>query len=186
MAETVTLVLPALDVPDHVTPTVAGAVRVPGQRLAEKRVEIDAALLTELLSAARSAAVRAHAPHSHFHVGAAVVMADDPSGTIHTGANVENSSYGATVCAERTALFTAVAKGFRRIRYLAVSTADSLDAPLAERSPCGICRQAMREFTDADVTLDEAIILIDTGEDGVLCDVLDMARLLPFGFTFAE
>ncbi|MDG2285928.1 MAG: cytidine deaminase, partial [Alphaproteobacteria bacterium] len=99
--------------------------------------------------------------------------------------NVENSSYGVTVCGERNAVFAAVSKGFRRIKYLAVSTTDSLDAPLSERSPCGICRQAIREFTEHDVTLDEALILIDTGEDDVLCDVMDIARLLPHGFTFA-
>jgi cytidine deaminase len=185
MADTIELILPALAVPDNLINTSAGAIRVPGTQIPEKHVTMDAGLLTELLRAARAAATTAHAPHSHFHVGAAVVMADDPSGTIHQGANVENSSYGVTVCGERNAVFAAVSKGFRRIKYLAVSTVDSLDAPLAERSPCGVCRQAIREFTDQDVSLDEALILIDTGEDDVLCDVMDIARLLPHGFTFA-
>ena len=185
MAETIELILPALDVPDRLTQTPGGALRVPGLRLPEKRVTIDADLLAGLIRAARAAAGTAHAPHSHFHVGAAVVMADDPSGAIHGGANVENSSYGVTVCGERNALFGAVSKGFRRIRYLAVSTVDSLDSPLSERSPCGVCRQAIREFTEQDVSLDEALILIDSGEPDVLCDVMDIARLLPHGFTFA-
>jgi cytidine deaminase len=185
MAETIELILPALAVPDNLINTSAGAIRVPGTQIPEKRVTLDAGFLMELLGAARAAAATAHAPHSHFHVGAAVVMADDPSGTIHRGANVENSSYGVTVCGERNAVFAAVSKGFRRIKYLAVSTVDSLDAPLCERSPCGVCRQAIREFTDQDVSLDEALILIDTGEDDVLCDVMDIARLLPHGFTFA-
>jgi cytidine deaminase len=185
MAETVELILPALAIPDSLISIAAGSIRVPGAQIPEKRVTMDVRLLTDLLAAARAAATTAHAPHSHFHVGAAVVMADDPSGTIHRGANVENSSYGVTVCGERNAVFAAVSKGFRRIKYLAVSTTDSLDAPLSERSPCGICRQAIREFTEHDVTLDEALILIDTGEDDVLCDVMDIARLLPHGFTFA-
>lgn len=185
MAESIELILPALDIPDRLTQTPSGALRVPGVRLAEKRVMIDADLLAALIGAAREAAGRAHAPHSHFHVGAAVVMADDPSAAIHGGANVENSSYGVTVCGERNALFGAVSKGFKRIKYLAVSTANSLDGPLSERSPCGICRQAIREFTEHDVSLDEALILIDTGEPGVLCDVVDIGRLLPHGFTFA-
>lgn len=185
MAETIELILPALVIPDSLTETPAGAIRVPGVQLAEKRVTIDADLLAELINTARTAARTAHAPHSHFHVGAAVVMADDPDEVVHGGANVENSSYGVTVCGERNALFSAVSKGFRRIKYLAVSTVDSLHAPLAERSPCGVCRQAMREFTEHDVALDEALILIDSGEPGVLCDAMDMARLLPHGFTFA-
>jgi cytidine deaminase len=185
VGETVELILPALAIPESRAQTSAGTLRVPGLRLREKRVTIDANLLAELISAARAAAGKAHVPHSHFHVGAAVVMADDPSAAVHSAANVENSSYGVTVCGERNALFGAVSKGFRRIKYLAVSTANSLDAPLSERSPCGVCRQAIREFTEHDVDLDEALILIDTGEPGVLCDVMDVARLLPHGFTFA-
>jgi cytidine deaminase len=185
MSQTVELVLPALHIPDHLIETGAGALRVPGARLPEKRVAIDPGLLEKLLRTAREAAKSAHVPHSHFHVGAAVVMADDPKGTVFSGSNVENSSYGVTVCGERNALFAAVAAGFRRIKYLAVSTVDAVDAPLSERSPCGVCRQAIREFTEHDVTVDEALILIDTGEPGVLCDVMDIPRLLPHGFTFA-
>jgi cytidine deaminase len=185
VTETVELILPALDITDRLTPTSAGALRIPGVHLPEKRVQIDAKMLESLIATARAAARSAHVPHSHFHVGAAVVMADDPSETVFSAANVENSSYGVTVCGERNALFAAVSKGFKRIRYLAVSTADSLGALLSERSPCGVCRQAIREFTAHDVTVDEALILIDTAEPDVLCDVLDIPRLLPHGFTFA-
>ena len=186
MGDTVTLVLPAVDQAAHVTETAAGAIRVPGQRIPEKRIAIDTALLAELIATARAAAAHAHAPYSHFHVGAAVVMADDPSGAVHSGANVENSSYGVTACGERTALFAAVAKGYRRVKYIAVSTADSLGRPLSERSPCGVCRQAIKEFTDLDINLDDALILIDTAEDGVLCDMVDIERLLPYGFNFSK
>lgn len=186
MGDAVTLILPAVEQPEHITETGAGAIRVPGHWIPEKHLTIETALLTELLTTARAAARHAHAPYSHFHVGAAVVMADDPSGTVHSGANVENSSYGVTACGERTALFAAVAKGYRRVKYIAVSTADSLSRPLSERSPCGVCRQAIKEFTDLDIALDDALILIDTGEDGVLCDVVDIERLLPHGFNFSK
>ena len=179
-----TLILPALNQPDHEITTPAGRIRVPGQRIAEKRVEIHDALLNGLLDAARSAAAGAHAPYSHFHVGAAVVMADDPEQRIITGANIENSSYGATVCGERNAIFQAAALGFRRIRYLAVSTADSLDGPIEDRSPCGICRQVINDFARSEDAADDAIILIDTAEPGVLCEALDIERLLPHGFVF--
>jgi cytidine deaminase len=185
MNETVELTLPALEVPDHRVETPAGAIRVPGIRLPEKRVAVDAALVAKLIDHAREAARLAHAPHSDFHVGAAIIMADDPYATIFSAANIENSSYGVTVCGERNALFAAASKGFRRVRYLALSTVDALDAPLSERSPCGACRQAIREFTEHDVAIDEALILIDTGDPGVLCDVMDIQRLLPHGFTFA-
>ena len=185
MTEMMTLVLPALDTPDHLVDTSAGAIRVPGQRVSEKRVQVELETVSNLIKAARDAAATAHAPHSDFKVGAAVIKADHPTGAVYPGANIETSSYGVTSCGERTALYAAVAKGFRRIKYLAVSTTGSLDGPLSDRSPCGICRQAIREFTDPDMSLDDALIFVDTGEDDVLCDVVDIARLLPHGFTFA-
>lgn len=185
MSETIELTLPAMQAPEHRVETAAGAIRVPGATLPEKRVSVNAVLAATLIDRAREAARSAHAPYSNFHVGAAVVMADDPDATIFSAANIENSSYGLTVCGERNALFAAASKGFRRVKYLALSTVDSLDAPLSERSPCGACRQAIREFTEHNVAMDEALILIDTGDPGVLCDVMDIQRLLPHGFTFA-
>ncbi len=176
--ELVTLTLPAVTQPDSFLETVAGRLIVPGVALAEKNIVIRPSLVSDLTGSARAAAVAAHAPYSCFHVGAAVVMADDPAGQVFLGSNVENASYGATICAERGAILAAAAAGFRRIGLLAVSTVDALDGPLPGRSPCGVCRQVIREFAD-----ESTLVVIDSGETGVLGEVMDIDRLLPWGFT---
>jgi cytidine deaminase len=175
---TLDLLLPALEVPGCVVETPSGRLIVPGQRIAEKRIPIEPCWIADLTLSARKAAAAAHAPYSRFHVGAAVVMADDPDRRVFTGCNVENASYGATICAERNAIHSAVAAGFRRIAFLALSTADSLDGPVNHRSPCGPCRQVIREFAD-----DRTLIVIDTGAEGAIGEVLDIDRLLPWGFV---
>ena len=91
-----------------------------------------------LMAAARRARRRAYAPYSRYPVGAAVLAAD---GTVFTGANIENASYGLSMCAERVAIFAAAAAGHRRIRAVAVATGSPKPA-----SPCGACRQVMVEF----------------------------------------
>jgi cytidine deaminase len=99
---------------------------------------IPPALLRRLEKAARTAAKTAYAPYSKFFVGAAVLSG---SGRIYSGCNVENASYGLCQCAERTALFTAIASGERQVRAVAIFT------PTAEATgPCGACRQALSEF----------------------------------------
>ncbi|HET8622145.1 MAG TPA: cytidine deaminase [Gemmatimonadales bacterium] len=98
-----------------------------------------------LLRAAEAARRHAHAPYSHYLVGAAVESDD---GAIYAGCNVENASYGLTICAERAAVCAAVAAGVRRIRRAVVVTAS--DPPGA---PCGACRQVLAEFgLDMEVT----------------------------------
>jgi cytidine deaminase len=102
--------------------------------------------LQELLQAARQARDAAYAPYSHFKVGAAVRGSD---GRIFVGSNVENASYGLTVCAERVAIFNAASAGARAIVELAVITEAIEPAP-----PCGACRQVLAEFaTDAQVAM---------------------------------
>ena len=124
-----------------------------------------------LLTAARQAAQQAHCPYSNFHVGAAVRCTD---GTVVTGCNVENASYGLTICAERVALFNSVAQGLQPLE-LAVSCVDAQeDAPLASRMPCGACRQVMQELLP-----NNAIVHIDgIGERRI-------EQLLPDGFGLA-
>lgn len=92
----------------------------------------------DLFLAAREAREEAYAPYSDFSVGAALRTKD---GTIVTGSNVENASYGLSMCAERVALFKAASEGYRYPEALAVAGDDEDPAP-----PCGACRQVMREF----------------------------------------
>ncbi|HSV20616.1 MAG TPA: cytidine deaminase [Casimicrobiaceae bacterium] len=96
-----------------------------------------------LRAAARAASAHAHCPYSRFAVGAAVRVAD---GRIFTGCNVENASFGLTICAERNAVFQAVAAGAKDVVAVAVYTPTSQPV-----SPCGACRQVIAEFGPADV-----------------------------------
>jgi len=103
----------------------------------------EAADLEALLVAARDAAQRAYVPYSSFRVGAAVLTAD---GTVIPGCNVENASYGLANCAERTALFAAVAGGHRDLVAIAVTCLDGDVTQPATLMPCGACRQVMVEL----------------------------------------
>ena len=113
----------------------------------------------------------AYAPYSGFHVGAALLATD---GTIYCGANIENASYGATNCAERTALFTAVYAGCRDFSALAV-TCSGDHVPY----PCGICLQALSEFCPGSMTV------IMQSQDGIT-ETMSLSELLPHAFTKEE
>ncbi len=120
----------------------------------------------ELYDAAVKARKNAYCPYSHFAVGAAVRTRD---GRIFTGCNIENASYGLTVCAERNAIFAAVKEGYREFLALLV-TADTPE-PV---SPCGACRQVMAEFKISNVIL--------TNVQGAYQETT-IEALLPDGFT---
>ena len=125
----------------------------------------------ELLNLARDVAQRAHCPYSHFRVGAAVVA----GGKTYVGVNIEISSYGLTLCAERSALATAVSDGAGPITQIAVACIDAPQgAPLSDRTPCGACRQWIADLAPY------AVIYIDG-------DIRDftIADLLPYAFSLS-
>lgn len=99
----------------------------------------------ELMKKAKEAMDKAYAPYSGFRVGAALIAG---SGNVYTGANIENISFGATNCAERTAVFKAVSEGERKLKKIAIAS-DSEDYI----HPCGICRQVLAEFGDRSLKI---------------------------------
>lgn len=121
----------------------------------------------ELIQAAENACTFAYAPYSGFKVGAALLGAD---GRIFTGCNVENSSYGAAICAERTAAVKAVSEGCVKFSAIAVVNAGG-----GLTYPCGICRQFLSEFADEDFR----VILKD--KNGHIIDY-KLSELMPYGF----
>ena len=123
---------------------------------------------TTLLARARSAALRAHCPYSHFRVGAAVV-ADNQ---VFEGVNIEISSYGLTLCAERSALASALSQGAHVITHVAVACIDAPpDSPLSQRTPCGACRQWLADLAP------QALLYIDGSEQ-----IFTIYDLLPYAF----
>ncbi len=129
----------------------------------------------ELMAAACEVRNRAHAPYSRYHVGAALV---DDEGRIHLGCNVENAAYPEGTCAETNAIGAMVAAGGRRIRVIAVAGGPAGAEPQA-CTPCGGCRQRIREFADAGTR----ILLVD--KDGGI-GVHRMDALLPLSFRLED
>jgi cytidine deaminase len=119
-----------------------------------------------LVRAARAVRRRAYAPYSGFKVGAAVLA----GGAVHVGANVENASYGLTVCAERSAVSAAVAAGARRLDAVAIATGTAEPTP-----PCGACLQTLAELGDPDLPV------VLAGAGGAKVETT-LGALLPRGF----
>jgi homotetrameric cytidine deaminase len=124
--------------------------------------------LEGLRAAARDARSRAYAPYSKFAVGAAL---ETPDGRRFTGANVENASYGLSICAERVAVFAAVLAGAHEIAAIAVAGPDGVTT-----APCGACRQVLAEFAAPEVPL--SFVRADGGWTETTLD-----ELLPLSFA---
>jgi cytidine deaminase len=127
---------------------------------------------TELIQAALQARKRAYAPYSHYQVGAALLTCD---GKIYQGCNIENASYGATNCAERTAVFKAISEGYRKFAAIAVCGGAEGHPPVDYAYPCGICRQVMLEFAEDDFVI---LVAKDTSD----YKEYTLKELLPAGF----
>ena len=126
-----------------------------------KREEIQ-----RLIRIAEEQMSHAYAPYSHFQVGAALLTV---GGKVYAGCNIENASYGATNCAERTAVFKAVSEGYTQIERIAIVSSSHQKTP-----PCGICRQVLAEF----MTENGQILLAD--KDGI--ETYTIKDLLPESF----
>ncbi len=129
----------------------------------------------EIFKAAIDASKNSYSKYSGFSVGAALLCDD---GSIFTGCNIENSSFGATVCAERAAFFKAISEGKNNFKEIAICTLK--DGQLLDNSflPCGICRQVMREFCADDLIIH---ILSSSG-----VQKFTLAQLLPNGFVLGD
>lgn len=121
---------------------------------------------TQLAEEAIKAKLKAHPPYSNFHVGAALLTQDDK---VYHGANIENSSYSLTICAERTAIFDAYLEGERKFKAMAIAS----DAP-DFCPPCGACRQVI-----SDLCGNIDVIMVNHKEE---IKVLKLSDLLPFAF----
>lgn len=136
----------------------------------DKREEYDK---FELMGRALAARNHAYAPYSHYAVGAALLTA---GGKIYEGCNIENASFGATNCAERTAFFKAVSQDEREFVAIAIAGGPEGEAPADYASPCGICRQVMHEFCREDFRI---FLVKNAGE----YKEFTLEEILPFAFS---
>ena len=116
---------------------------------------------------------KSYSPYSNFAVGAAVLTEENE---IYGGCNIENSSYGATICAERVAITKAVSEGAKKIKAIALLGAPDGEEPRDYCTPCGICRQFLCEFADKDAS----VILVKNEKD---FKEYTLDEILPFSFT---
>ena len=125
-----------------------------------------------MIQLALAAREKSYAPYSDFHVGACL---ETKTGKLFTGCNIENASYGATNCAERTAFFKAVSEGERTFTAIAIAGGTVGEDPVEYAYPCGICRQVMQEFC----TDDFVIYVVKNEQD---YQSYTLKELLPYGF----
>ncbi len=125
----------------------------------------------ELIEKAKEARKRAYSPYSEFTVGAALLC---KNGKVYTGCNIENASYGATICAERTAFFKAVSEGEGDFEAIAIVGAPA-DKPIDFCPPCGMCRQVMTEFCD----MDRFKVVLSNGSEE---KIFTLRELMPYSF----
>jgi len=133
---------------------------------------MDDKMKKQLAEAALAARKCAYAPYSHYTVGAALLTDE---GQIYCGGNIENASYGATNCAERTAIFKAVSDGARKLSAIAIAGGIEGCDPTDYAYPCGICRQVMQEFAGEAFT----VLVVKSLED---VREYSLGELLPYGF----
>lgn len=125
----------------------------------------------ELIQKALDARENAYAPYSHYAVGAAVLTKD---GLVYTGCNIENASYGATNCAERTAIFKAVSEGHKEFTKIAIVGGKKGQEPDDYAYPCGVCRQVVAEFCNTE---EMTVIVAKSVDDYIekkLCELLPL------------
>ena len=134
---------------------------------------LDIEIRNKLINAALEARKNSYAPYSGYFVGAALLCND---GTIVTGCNVENASYGATNCAERTAVFKAVSEGKQRFAAIAIAGGKDREQATDYAYPCGVCRQVLREFSVPE----EMTVIVCKSESEY--DETTLAKLLPNSF----
>ncbi len=125
----------------------------------------------DLYEKAKEASLSAYAPYSGFRVGAALLLDE---GTVFTGCNVENASFGLTLCAERSAIAGAISSLGGKIKIRTIACAESEGRVF---TPCGACRQIIREFGDAETGV------VFFSDRGLVC--LNLEELLPFGFSIS-
>ena len=129
--------------------------------------------IKQLISQADEARSRSYAPYSGYAVGAALLCAD---GTVITGCNMENAAFGPGICAERCAIYKAVSEGYREFKAIAVAGSPVGEPVSQYASPCGVCRQVMREFADP-----KSFDVVTAGPDGAY-RIHTLEELLPESF----
>lgn len=139
----------------------------------EKNMDLTGIPIRELIQSALEARKRAYAPYSGYMVGAALLTNEL---RIYQGCNIENVSFSPTVCAERTALFKAVSEGWRNFKAIAIAGSPQGEQLTQFSYPCGVCRQALREFVNPDTFL---VIVAKSPDD---YELYTLDELLPHSF----